>query len=890
MMIQQQMIHQIKQITLLIVLLSLGLTYPLQAQVYDSTEVPTPFFIEGERLVDGIALHWYPTSPFTWELNLQSGYQLSRVEIDSVGQLIGEPEVLADSILPQDSSWFSQNGDLFNGLMEPLGGLLYDSLFQFPENDLLNETTMKYNYLVYEATRRSEVAVALGLGFVDMEADPSKRYQYTVRTLSNTLQADVQFTQPFIVRAYSDPLYRQEFRFPGGQSFSDMLAAAFPVDLERIVATSRGYGDSLVIRWGPNSPRLWERAKENGFEVYKDTGNSDFKLLAVIKPWPESQITAAIADDSMALAAAGILYSQTDGSEQGGSVYEQNAIFENNLGFALYAAERSPLAGDILGFRYVDRDVPKDSSYTYIISTDGLENIWLTGKTSGFNTYQEVGPPSGLRTEAGDQQINLIWDKGRNQSRFSSYTVERSEDSLTYFPLTGNNIVFIETDEMPRQVYSYLDTTVKNGQTYYYRLRGFDSFGEVSMPSETEGKAFDMTPPRPVEMGFVDFDEASHKIRLAWEELGTPSADLSHYQVMMGEQSAGPFGAISQRLPVSQDSFVLDLTGMEMDRAFFFAIYSYDQSGNVNTSAVEQVVVPDKIAPLPPENLRGVVDSASFVTITWEHSVSKDVEGYWLYFGNSPDEELSPVNKQLLKTNYYVYYLDEKSLTKKAYYCVRAQDDSYNRSLASELIEVKRLDLNPPVPPYAVNALNDKLGLQLNWSLSPSEDVAGQLLYRRTEAITDTGFVLLDSLSAFQKTYLDTAVQIGETYYYMMRAWDDSGNLSEVSSETSTKVVFPGESIQVEEWMVTAATSNSVQLSWQFQPKIAQLVGLLYTYEIHRSVGGQPLRLYQELASDTVNYTDLQVEANVLYQYAIRVRFDNGWMGAFSEVKSLLTE
>lgn len=57
--------------------------------------------------------------------------------------------------------------------------------------------------------------------------------------------------------------------------------------------------------------------------------------MEVIKPWPEEAITEAISHDSMAMLAAGLLYGMNEHKTNDKSLYEQNSIFENNLGFAL---------------------------------------------------------------------------------------------------------------------------------------------------------------------------------------------------------------------------------------------------------------------------------------------------------------------------------------------------------------------------------------------------------------------------------------------------------------------------------------------------------------------------------------------------------------------------
>lgn len=50
------------------------------------------------------------------------------------------------------------------------------------------------------------------------------------------------------------------------------------------------------------------------------------------------------------------------------------------------------------------------------------------------------------------------------------------------------------------------------------------------------------------------------------------------------------------------------------------------------------------------------------------------------------------------------------------------------------------------------------------------------------------------------------------------------------------------------------------------------------------------MRYFKTLSSEITDFSDSDIQANVLYNYAVRIRFDNGWVGDLSEIKSILVK
>ena len=65
--------------------------------------------------------------------------------------------------------------------------------------------------------------------------------------------------------------------------------------------------------------------------------------------------------------------------------------------------------------------------------------------------------------------------------------------------------------------------------------------------------------------------------------------------------------------------------------------------------------------------------------------------------------------------------------------------------------------------------VSGKPAAKLNWSKTGSYSIAKYQVYRSTKA--DSGFKLLTTVKSSVKTYKDTTVKKGKTYYYKVRAY-----------------------------------------------------------------------------------------------------------------------
>jgi hypothetical protein len=868
----------------------LGLLSPTTTATAQQQDAIPTLLVRATRTDAGIQLNWFPTDPETWRAQLTRGYTVTRRELDAAGQPTGATVTVARGVLPRDTAWFAANERTMDGRLVPIGMLLYDSTFVFPPNDILDETEMKFNFIVAETRFEPLFAEAAGLGLLDATAVAERGYRYRVQLEGESLGIDLDLPATIGFARNPDD-YVHRFTFPDGKSLSDMYYEATPDLEEGVRVIHRAYGDSIVLRWGPTSATLWDRTNQLGYQVYRSLRDGPLELVGSVRPWTEDMITPETTQgDTVAMMAASLLLNREEPTD---NFDDQRMQFENRYGFALYLAERSPLAADILGLRFVDREVQRDSGYTYFVGSLALRSMTDWGNTVVFNTPPPVIGPAGFRAETRDGAIYLRWDK-ENEQQFSAYRLERGVDTTNFVQLNSAPLVFAEDARLPLSEFSFVDS-VGNGRQFYYRLQGLNSFGEWSGEARAYGMARDLTPPPPPSIIAGTYNDTTRTFFIEWMDdpdmTDRQRGDLANYQVVMSDNLEENYAAVSEYLPGLASDYSFGVSDLQLGNAAYFKIGAIDANGNRSESQAYMINIPDIVAPDPPEEVTGIIDSNGVVQIAWTHSPSEDTRGYWVYWSNDTTQEFSLLNETILEINAYTYAIEDTSLNEEIYYLVRAEDNAYNRGYYSDLLTLQRPDKVEPMPIYLGAIEPDEDALVINWIPSVSDDVVRQSLYRRS--LTNSDWILLDAFPPDQQQYRDTDVVIGERYAYSLISVDDADNYSARSNDREGSLPFPAEAVVVTDLKVAATTYREQRanaLSWNYEPLNADIGSHTHRFVIYRSSGGGPLRKLKELSGGQFSYTDIDVEDSVLYNYAIQVHFTNGWRGGMSPVKSILVK
>ena len=874
---------------ILSIILFLGVVFHTAAQ--------DTLYVEAIGATDGNLIRWHPLRDSTWVRLLDAGYKVERFQLTNKGQpLASSRTVLAERLLPQDTTWFKQHAQDEDGVMEAVGALVHDTTFQFKSKELMSADAMRFNFVVSEVLRRPASALAVGLLVIDTTLTKGVNYRYVVTGLGTTAvkaELDVPGSGGKVTNL---PDFRMKVEFPDGLSLSDMANANASRVVPQVIGIARAYGDSIVLRWGTTTARLWMDANRDGYTIEREEvgSNKPKEQIAFVKPLPQDSITLEMTNDSIAMIAVSTLYSTAPVSGEGG-LFDKAGEFENRWTFSLFAAERSSLAADILGLRFVDRNVEPGKEYIYMVKTASEPDFFNSAFIRLVNDYKAPPAPVYFSAESGDEVITLNWEKSQNEGNFTAYKLERSEDKgKTWKAMTENLLVFVEDPQFPLPAFSFKDSVGVNYKEFRYRLQGLSSFGEMSGYAEVKGQAIDLTPPPNPEITEASFNDTLQIATIRWDG-GVLPDDFNSYVITLKDQpEGGKTDTIVTKLKATQTEFVYKPNGgFSGDRAHYFRVLSTDKRGNTATSLERYMHVPDRIAPPPPDTLQGNIADDGSVRIVWSHSQATDVTGYWIYFANDPDEEFSLLNPQPLIENSYAYKVPDVSLNKAAYYMVAAEDKSNNRGKPSQILKLRRPDKVPPVKPDFFMPVPASGRIMVNWKKSPSDDVAKYHVYRRLYG-SDEEYVKIGIINHIDSVaFADTSVIMEVMYDYRIQAEDESGNLSEETLNFTSKLPFEPERVKAENFGARLAGDNkSTMLTWSFNPpKSAMPPGQTYQFFILKSMGAKNVEGLVAVAQDAMQFSDPEAPIpGVLYNYAVQVRFANGQNGAMSAVKSVMVD
>jgi fibronectin type 3 domain-containing protein len=852
-------------------------------------------YVEAQAFKDAIGLTFFPVHPTTWAAHIQGAYQIERWQLADGQPLENTRILLAQNIKAQSQEWFENHKNEAAGLMQAVGALLYDTSFQFQDKSLIDNELMQWSYIMQEAKNRPAIAAAIGALFIDSTAVLNQQYRYTIRSITNAdlrVNIDMDYQLGAQLKINEGLL---NFQFPENRSLSDMLPQTEKPVFPQVFALAKAFGDSIMIRWAPNTPDLWKNALTTGYVLTRKELNSNSNAypkidsLGIFKPWSKTAViewTKTGLIDSMALLAGSILYNENEYEK--GPITEQAQVFESKYGFALFAAESSPLAAQILGLGYVDKNVARGKTYSYqITALEAPENLSKANLTIK-NEIKPLPQPMHFAAESGDQRIKLYWEIIDNVKYFSAYELARSDnEGKSWQALHDQPLTFISTEAAPLSNYSFQDSVEFNYKNYQYRLRGMDSFGAWSPWTSINAQAVDLTPPPMANLLHSHYNDTTNTAHFQWEVAPLPT-DFEAFYLLIGASANGAFDTLAQLKKELRSYIWQPDTLLDGNRSYFFRVLTKDIHGNFQRSLERYMTVPDLIPPLPPALVAGNIAEDGTVSIVWEHSTASDLTGYWVYAANSLEQEFPILNKEMLTDNSYSWKIATRNLNETLYVLVSAEDRHHNRGEVSEVLILKRPDKVPPRPPILESVKQKAELVQINWKASPSEDCEKYHLLRREIGENSSPWQLIDTLGIENLLYEDASCQPNMAYKYALLAEDDAQNLSDTSNALSFKMSMPSDWLTIADFKIVQQNPQNlaIDLTWEYES-----IGNDYEILLYRSSSNQNVHYLSSLPAHQNSYTDVDIKSGVIYNYALQVRLlPTGNKGKLSQVLSILTQ
>lgn len=638
-----------------------------------------------------------------------------------------------------------------------------------------------------------------------------------------------------------------------------------------IYMVSRACGDSIMLRWAPANYESWQRGNKNGYFVDRYTIIKDNRPYPdrrairlnrhTIKPISVDEWEKMAEYDNYAGVAAQAIYGEDfevgSGEESTVvSIFNRATEQQNRYSFAMFAADYSASVARGMGLMFTDKNVAIGEKYLYVVYLAGTDTL-KTDTAYTFTGPDEIvplGKPGITQSVAEDRQVTLEWISPSGRNGYTSFEIERSGDGGQTFILRNTSpLINTKPDDKISDYNFYIDTLPENNKKYIYRVRGINPFGERGPYSDTvsvmgKEKISDMP-------YIVKHEVAPDGVNLEWEFNRKSEKNIRGFQVVRSTLNNKRFEPVSDIIPVNGRSF----KDPRPLATAYYKIYALDRDNHPVSSFPVLVQPIDSIPPSAPIGLQASVDTNGKVFLNWKGNPEPDIFGYRIYRANTGNEEFSQLTVAPVTDSFYLDRIQLKTLSKKVYYRVMALDKRQNHSAFSDIHEVARPDVIPPVAPVIKNIYSSEKGICLEWVPSSSTDVKEEVILRRKDENDKWQelFVVPDTTTSF----CDTLAEPGKIYDYTLAAYDETGLQSNIGQVFSGKKQFSARTIELS--YKIRRNNGTIELFWE----PADLEG---KYILYRAAGNKPLMTFATIVPKNKTYIDSKVTPKTTYRYVLK--------------------
>lgn len=460
----------------------------------------------------------------------------------------------------------------------------------------------------------------------------------------------------------------------------------------------------------------------------------------VAPPPPTGLRVAAVADGAVAL-------------EWQAARGAANYIVERAVGTGSFVAVARPS-----GTSYTDGGLTNGTTYYYRVRAQDAGGGTSSPSGTVSAVPQDTGlpaPPTGLTATArGGAGVLLTWT-GSGSSSVAGYRVYRAAEGGALRAVSGL-ITGTRFEDGPLPV----------GVPHRYEVRAEDASGNASIPATT---SFTVAPSAPTNLRVRGVNETT--VGLAWDASNDPRAT---YRVLRAPSRNGPFTAVSGALTALE----FRDPGLILGEEYFYVVQAEAVDGTRSPSSNVVYVLPQDGPPTAPTGLVAVDTGAGGqISLAWAQNPEPDVVRYRVQ--RSTGGDWTTVGSTASTT-----FLDGLLINGQTYrYRVIAVDEVGNLSAPSATASATPTDTEPPPAPGAPTVSQSGTALLVQWPVAVT--AVGYDVLRSTSG--SGPFAKVGSTDG-ERSFLDSGVQRGTTYYYVIQARDVAGNLSPTSAVGSGTV------------------------------------------------------------------------------------------------------
>jgi uncharacterized protein len=639
--------------------------------------------------------------------------------------------------------------------------------------------------------------------------------------------------------------------------------------------------DTVLLRWAPITADIMIKGLKNGYQVDRIAtiscpAGEPLNKTFYIASFDEKRDAFANATDENIRRLAGLIDEITNATNL------PDETKKMAFSILMLAAATDKEIAKMMGVYYEDVGCPQDYQYRVQVrnsnETSGMVSVNSTipSEHQLFTTLTGSARPK-------LKQAYLSWEAKTLQEGYSAYWIERSTDSIHFEKRNTVPYLFLRSaDEPNKTLCDFVDTSVCEGMTYYYRVCGISHFAErghcsntvkVYIPRSLHGECRIDTISangfmREVRGKFVPRNGTSSSTSGGLTQFVLMRSDSlqAGYEVLLKQENASGFFNFTVAVPLESGDryyYKVAVLSADNDTVYSFPYYFFTL---------------DQIPPSMPQNLSGSVNDSGIVLLTWSKNPEADIRGYRIFRTNALHEEFIEVTTAYCTTANFKDTLPLDNLTSTVYYRLVAVDFNFNNSESCAPILLMKPDTIPPVSGVFLEYTVQPNGVFLRWVNSSSQDVVQNNLVRFYNNRADTLFTWADTVQIFT----DTTGTPGSTYSYALITHDKSGNSSHsmplaVNYETGNRPAISGLCA------VTDRAQKQVSVSWNLPAT------RIYAIQVYRSKNEEAFRLVKTIRDKTAtSFIDKDLNINNTYHYKIKVVYESGLSSVMSAEVSVV--
>jgi len=499
---------------------------------------------------------------------------------------------------------------------------------------------------------------------------------------------------------------------------------------------------------------------------------------------------------------------------------------------------------------YSDPGLAPGTEYFYRVSAYNADGFSNYANEAGSVTLPAPPVAASNLTAApvSNIKISLAWNDNSNSE--SGFKIERK---------TGAAGTYTQTATVNANVQSFVDSSLVQITTYFYRIRAFNAGGHSSYSTEASATTFPDPPAMPGNLTATTISK--NQINLAWVDNSAAENGFRIERKTLG----GTYSAI---VTVAANVKNYSDLSLAQETQYFYRVCAFNTGGHSTFSnETNGTTLPNP--PAKPGGLTATAASNVKINLAWKDSSNNETG-----FKIERKKTATGTYAQIATVGANVKtFADSALLANTVYfYRVRAFNAGGHSNYCTET-STKTLP-NPPAAPSSLTVTSVSISqISLTWTDNSTNESG----FRIERKIGATGiYTVIAATNANAISYLDGDLSTASPYFYRVRAFNAGGN-SNYSNEVKAVTLPRGPG------GLTAATVSNTKLSLAWTDSSDNETG----FKIERKISGG---LYAEIASTTANvkmFTDsLGLSANTTYFYRVRAINTGGFSNYSNEANA----